>query len=79
MPDAHTAREYRLISADGHLMDPPDLWTANAPAKYGDQVPRMEHFELGDAWVTPGRDTPSPFNWGACAGRVAPGPPRRSG
>jgi predicted TIM-barrel fold metal-dependent hydrolase len=70
MPDAQSAREYRLISADGHLMDPPDLWTANAPAKYRDQVPRMEHFELGDAWVFPGRDTPSPFNWGACAGRA---------
>ena len=70
MPDALAAREYRLISADGHLMDPPDLWTANAPAKYRDQVPRMEHFELGDAWVFPGRDTPSPFNWGACAGRA---------
>jgi uncharacterized protein len=70
MPTAQAAREYRLISADGHLMDPPDLWTANAPSKYRDQVPRMEHFELGDAWVFPGRDTPSPFNWGACAGRA---------
>jgi predicted TIM-barrel fold metal-dependent hydrolase len=70
MPDAQAAREYRLISADGHLMDPPDLWTASAPAKYRDQVPRMEHFELGDAWVFPGRETPSPFNWGACAGRA---------
>jgi predicted TIM-barrel fold metal-dependent hydrolase len=64
------ARDYRLISADGHLMDPPDLWTSQAPAKYRDQVPRMERFEQGDAWVMPGRDTPSPFNWVACAGRA---------
>ena len=64
------AHDYRLISADGHLMDPPDLWTANAPAKYRDQVPRMERFDKGDAWVFPDRDTPSPFNWGACAGRA---------
>jgi predicted TIM-barrel fold metal-dependent hydrolase len=70
MTDPQPARDYRLISADGHLMDPPDLWTANAPAKYRDQVPRMEHFDKGDAWVFPGRDTPSPFNWGACAGRA---------
>ena len=65
-----TVRDYRLISADGHLMDPPDLWTSNAPAKYRDRVPRMERFEQGDAWVFPDRDTPSPFNWGACAGRA---------
>jgi predicted TIM-barrel fold metal-dependent hydrolase len=65
-----TDRDYRLISADGHLMDPPDLWTSNAPAKYRDRVPRMERFEQGDAWVFPDRDTPSPFNWGACAGRA---------
>jgi hypothetical protein len=70
MTDAQGPRDYRLISADGHLMDPPDLWTANAPAKYQDQVPRMEHFDKGDAWVFPGRDAPSPFNWGACAGRA---------
>ena len=30
----------------------------------------MERFEQGDAWVFPDRDTPSPFNWAACAGRA---------
>lgn len=70
MTGTSTGREYRLISADGHLMDPPDLWTSQSPAKYRDQVPRMERFEQGDAWVFPGRATPSPFNWGACAGRA---------
>ena len=49
-------RNYKLISADGHLMDPPDLWTSQAPAKYRDQVPRMERFEQGDAWVMPGQE-----------------------
>ena len=62
--------EYRLISADGHLMDPPDLWTSAAPAAFRDRVPRMERFEQGDAWVFPDRDAPSPFNWAACAGRA---------
>jgi uncharacterized protein len=70
MADARKAREYRLISADGHLMDRPDLWTAAAPAAYRDRVPRMERFEEGDAWVFPDRGTPSPFNWAACAGRA---------
>lgn len=44
-------RDYRLISADGHLLDPPVLWTASAPAKYRDQVPRMERF--GGAALVP--------------------------
>ena len=61
------ARDYRLISADGHLMDPPDLWTTNAPAKYRDQVPRMEHFEQGDAWVMEGVKDPINFGLNAAA------------
>lgn len=63
------SRHYALISADGHLMMPPTFWVDEAPAAYRDRVPRMERFEQGDAWVHPGQDTPSGFNWGACAGR----------
>jgi predicted TIM-barrel fold metal-dependent hydrolase len=62
-------RQYRLISADGHLMEPRDLWVSRAPAKYREQVPRIESFPEGDAWVVPGQKPVSGFNWGACAGR----------
>ncbi len=63
-------REYQLISADGHLMEPGDLWIREAPARYRDQVPRLERLEEWDAWVTPGQGPGHGFNWVACAGRA---------
>lgn len=64
-------REYRLISADGHLNEPADVWTSRVASKYRDLVPRVESLEQGDAWVMPGLDYPIPFGWGATAGRDA--------
>lgn len=34
------AREYRLISSDGHLEVPPERWTPRVPKQYQDRVPR---------------------------------------
>lgn len=34
------AREYRLISSDGHLEVPPERWTPRVPKKYQDRAPR---------------------------------------
>jgi predicted TIM-barrel fold metal-dependent hydrolase len=62
-------RAYHLISADGHLMEPPGLWEERAPARYRDRVPRLERLPQGDAWVRPGEASPMGFNWGTCAGR----------
>jgi predicted TIM-barrel fold metal-dependent hydrolase len=64
-----TRREYRLISADGHLMEAPDLWISRAPAKYRDMVPRIERFPEGDGWTVPGETPKFGFNWVTCAGR----------
>jgi predicted TIM-barrel fold metal-dependent hydrolase len=61
-------RPYKLISADGHLNEPGDLWTSRVPKKYKDVVPRIERFDEGDAWVIEGFPVPQPFGWGACAG-----------
>ena len=61
--------KYRLISSDGHLNEPADVWTSRVAAKYQDLVPRVESFAEGDAWVFPGFDQPMPFSWGATAGR----------
>src|SRR3954467_907404 len=47
-------REYRLISADGHLSEPRDLWESRVPAKWRDRVPHVEHTAEGDMWVVPG-------------------------
>lgn len=63
-------RDYRLISADGHLNEPGDLWTSRVPAQYKDLVPRIERMEKGDAWVMEGAPAPRPFGWGAAAGRA---------
>lgn len=54
MGTSKSGREYRLISADGHVSEPPDLWTSEAPAKYQDRVPHMESGPDGDMWVIPG-------------------------
>lgn len=64
-----TLRKYRLISADGHLNEPADVWTSRVATRYRDLVPRVERFPEGDGWVLPGAEAPIPFSWGATAGR----------
>ena len=51
-PDPKTRPEhgYRLISADSHVNEPPDLWTKRVPQALRDRAPRIERFEQGDAW-----------------------------
>jgi predicted TIM-barrel fold metal-dependent hydrolase len=56
-------REYRLISADSHINEPPDLWTSRVSAKFKDRAPHIETFEQGDAWVMEG--ALDPLNFGA--------------
>src|SRR5579862_9572970 len=60
--------DYRLISADTHVNEPPDLWTSRVPAKFKDRVPRIERFDEGDAWVIEGVTDPINFGMNACAG-----------
>lgn len=67
-PTPPTRGEYRLVSADSHVNEPPDLWTSRVPAKFRDRAPRMERFEKGDGWVLEGSPEPIPFGRNACAG-----------
>ena len=67
MPDT-TPTAYRLISADSHVNEPPDLWTDRVPSEYRDRAPRIERFEQGDAWVLEGVADPITFGMNACAG-----------
>jgi predicted TIM-barrel fold metal-dependent hydrolase len=60
--------DYRLISADTHVNEPPDVWTSRVPTKFKDRVPRIERFEEGDAWVIEGARDPINFGMNACAG-----------
>src|SRR5579884_3875800 len=50
------AREYRLMSSDGHLEVPPERWTGRVPAKYRDRAPRTVHLpDGGDALLIEGQ------------------------
>jgi hypothetical protein len=33
--------EYKLISADSHVSEPPDLWTSRVDKQYRDRAPRL--------------------------------------
>jgi predicted TIM-barrel fold metal-dependent hydrolase len=63
--------KYKLISADGHLNEPRDVWTSRVATKDRDRVPRVDRLAEGDGWVFPGYETTLPFSWGATAGRKA--------
>jgi predicted TIM-barrel fold metal-dependent hydrolase len=61
-------RQYRLIDADSHVTEPPDLWLARTPSRLRDRVPHIERFDEGDAWVLDGVDDPINFGMNNCAG-----------
>jgi predicted TIM-barrel fold metal-dependent hydrolase len=43
--------DYRIISADGHVIEPPDLWQKHLPARFHSRMPRLVKDPLGgDAW-----------------------------
>lgn len=50
------AREYRLISSDGHLEVPPERWTPRVPAQYRDRAPHSVKLpDGGDAVLIEGQ------------------------
>jgi uncharacterized protein len=62
-----TYMQYRLIDADTHINEPPDLWTSRVPARMRDRVPHMQRFDEGDAWVGEGVKEPINFGLNAAA------------
>ena len=43
--------EYKVISSDSHIVEPPDLWATRLESKYRDQAPRIVRLEDGsDYW-----------------------------
>lgn len=64
------ARDYNLISADSHILEPPHLWTQNMPKKYHDKVPRVvPDGDGGEAWQFAPETPPAPIGIYASAGR----------
>ena len=42
---------YRVISSDSHVVEPPDLWPTRLPAEFRNPGLRVEKFDDGDWWV----------------------------
>src|SRR5690348_16408662 len=62
-------RAYSLVSADGHVCEPPTIWTDRFPANLRSRAPRLESFPEGDAWVFEGWNGPINFGHTSAAGR----------
>jgi len=51
--------QYKLISADSHIVEPPDMYTGRIEPRFGDRAPRMERRKTPsgreyDAWMLEG-------------------------
>jgi predicted TIM-barrel fold metal-dependent hydrolase len=57
----------KLISADSHVVEPPDLWTSRMARKYGERAPHQVRMAQGDAWAFP-NTSPFPFGLVQCGG-----------
>jgi predicted TIM-barrel fold metal-dependent hydrolase len=64
------ARNYRIVSADGHTLEPPDMWERYLPSGFHkDHLPRVVKDEYGgDSWLVPGGQ-PSPVGLVATGGQ----------
>jgi predicted TIM-barrel fold metal-dependent hydrolase len=53
--------EYKAISADGHVNEPPDLWVKNLPERFRDRGPHVIETPRtkGHAWIMEGQTRPS--------------------
>ncbi len=51
-------RNYRIVSADGHTLEPPDMWERYLPSElHKEHLPRVtKDEEGGDAWQVPGSE-----------------------
>ena len=47
--------DYKVISSDSHVFEPPDLWTSRIERKFRDKAPHVVHGEEGDQWWCDGR------------------------
>ena len=45
---------YRVISSDNHVFEPPDLWTSRAKPEFKDRVPQLVREYDGDWWFCNG-------------------------
>jgi predicted TIM-barrel fold metal-dependent hydrolase len=61
-----------IISADSHITEPPDTYTARIDKRFLDRAPRLVHdAKRGDLFVIDGIDKPIPMGLVAAAGKPA--------
>ena len=60
------SNDYRLISADAHVVEPPDLFE-RLPGQLRSRAPKLARLDGGDAWVVDGSD-PVPLPVTAASG-----------
>ena len=62
-------RQFTLVSLDGHVLEPPDLWQKRAPAKLKEGAPQITTDPEGRAfWVVEGEKRPYGVGGLGCAG-----------
>src|SRR6266436_2569756 len=64
------AREYHLVSADSHILEPPHVWKQYLPRKFHDKAPKVvPDGDGGEAWQFAPDIPPAPIGIYASAGR----------
>jgi predicted TIM-barrel fold metal-dependent hydrolase len=64
--------DYPVISADSHITEPPDCYTAHIDPAYRDRAPHMiTHETKGDLFIVPGMSRPIAMGLVAAAGKPA--------
>ncbi|MGH9113714.1 MAG: amidohydrolase family protein, partial [Acidimicrobiales bacterium] len=59
----------RIVSADAHILEPPDIWEEFLPARYLDRAPQLvKDVDGGDAWLVAGATDPDPIGLVATPG-----------
>ena len=61
--------EPRIVDADCHILEPPDIWTNWLPERYADKAPKLvKDGQGGDAWLTAVGGDPDPIGLVATPG-----------
>ncbi len=61
--------EPRIVDADCHILEPPDIWTNWLPERYADKAPKLvKDSQGGDAWLTAVGGEPDPIGLVATPG-----------
>ncbi len=65
--------QYKSISADGHVNEPPTLWVDRLPARFKDRGPHVIETPRtkGHAWIMEGQKRPSPMGFSSMYSRAS--------